>query len=53
MTRPLRWSLFLLCGIVLPMGAGCQLAESLVDGFYGGISDTVSAAISGFLLGES
>ena len=32
-------------------GTGCSLQESLIDGFYGGISDTVAAIVSGAALG--
>jgi len=36
----------LLCG-----GAGCNVGEAIVDGAYGGVSDTVAAIVSGTLLG--
>ncbi len=32
-------------------GTGCSLQEAFVDGFYGGISDTISAIVSGAALG--
>ena len=32
-------------------GTGCSLQEALVDGFYGGISDTIAAIVSGAALG--
>ncbi|MBI4579659.1 MAG: hypothetical protein HY718_08160 [Planctomycetes bacterium] len=35
---------------VLAVLAGCSVEEALVDGVYGGISDTVAGAISGTLL---
>lgn len=32
-------------------GTGCSLQESLIDGFYAGISDTIAAIVSGAALG--
>ena len=34
-------------------GTGCSLQEALVDGFYGGISDTIAASVSGAALGAA
>ncbi len=31
--------------------AGCSLQEALIDGAYGGVSDTIAAVISETLLG--
>ena len=38
----------LLVGLLslVSMNAGCSLEEVLVDGFFGGISDTVAALVS-------
>ena len=36
---------------LLSTGTGCSLQEALVDGFYGGISDTIAAIVSGAALG--
>ncbi len=45
-------SLVLIAAAVPVLGiGGCALGESVVDGFYGGISDTVAAVISALLLG--
>ena len=30
---------------------GCSLNEALVDGFFGGISDTIAALVSGAAIG--
>lgn len=35
---------------LLGLTAGCNVTEAVVDGFYGGISDTVAATISSLLL---
>ena len=32
-------------------GSGCSLAEAVVDGFFGGISDTVATLVSDSALG--
>ncbi len=32
-------------------GTGCSLQEALIDGLYGGISDTIAAIVSGAALG--
>lgn len=40
--------LLILCG-----SAGCSFQESLVDGFYGGFSTTISTIISNVLLGAT
>lgn len=39
-------ALLLACG-----ASGCSLGEAMVDGVYGGVSDTVSGAIADTLLG--
>ncbi|MCG3126635.1 MAG: hypothetical protein CHACPFDD_01486 [Phycisphaerae bacterium] len=31
--------------------AGCSVQEALVDGLYGGVSDTVASIVSNLLLG--
>ena len=31
---------------LVSFGSGCSLAEALVDGFFGGISDTVATLVS-------
>ncbi len=36
---------------ILSVNIGCSLEEALVDGFFGGISDTIAALISGAVLG--
>ena len=36
---------------VLTAASGCQFGEALIDGAYGGISDTVAGALSTLLLG--
>ena len=41
---PLLTWLIVLCG-------GCQVEEALIDGFYGGISDTVATVVAEALLG--
>ena len=41
-------SLLILCG-----SAGCSFQESLIDGFFGGISDTVATIVSNVLLGAN
>ncbi len=43
---------FVLVGVLslLCTGTGCSLQEALVDGFYGGISDTIAAIVSGAAL---
>ena len=46
-----RWFgavLVILCG-----STGCSFQESLLDGFFGGISNTISTIISNVLLGTS
>lgn len=40
--------LLILCG-----SAGCSFQESLIDGFFGGISDTLAMIISNVLLGPN
>lgn len=40
--------LLILCG-----SAGCSLQEALLDGFFGGISDTAATIISNVLLGAN
>ncbi len=40
--------LVILCG-----SAGCSFQESLLDGFFGGFSTTISTIISNVLLGTS
>ncbi len=44
---------FVLFGVLslLWTGTGCSLQEALVDGFYGGISDTIAAIVAGAALG--
>ncbi len=43
---------FFMVGLVslLWTGTGCSLQEALIDGFYGGISDTIAAIVSGAAL---
>ena len=36
---------------VVSFGGGCSLAEAVVDGFFGGISDTVATLVSNSALG--
>ena len=38
--------LLILCG-----NAGCSFQEALLDGFFGGISDTIAAIVSNLFLG--
>ncbi len=38
--------LLVLCG-----SAGCSFQEALLDGFFGGISDTIATIVSNVLLG--
>lgn len=33
------------------VGSGCSLAEAVVDGFFGGISDTVATVVSNSAVG--
>ena len=40
--------LVILCG-----SAGCSFQEALLDGFFGGFSNTISTIISNVLLGTS
>lgn len=40
--------LLILCG-----SAGCSFQEALLDGFFGGISDTMATVISNVLLGTN
>ena len=40
--------LLILCG-----SAGCSFQESLIDGFFGAVSNTVSTIISNVLLGAN
>ena len=44
---------WLLLGMLplLPIATGCSLQEAVVDGFFGGISDTVSALVSDAAVG--
>lgn len=42
--------IFIVCVGLLPNTFGCSTREALVDGLYGGISDTVAGAISTTLL---
>lgn len=37
--------------IALAGATGCQIGDALVDGAYGGVSDTVAGIISGVILG--
>lgn len=39
--------------LIVAAACGCSFQEALADGFYGGISDTVAAIISGLLLGAA
>lgn len=40
-------------GVVgLGLNGGCTASEALVDGFYGGISDTVATLVSDVLLSQ-
>ena len=34
---------------LLSTGTGCSLHEALIDGLYGGVSDTIAAIVSGAL----
>ena len=36
---------------VVSLGSGCSVAEAVVDGFFGGISDTVAMLVSDSALG--
>lgn len=38
------------CVCLLPNTFGCSTREAVVDGVYGGISDTVAGAVSATLL---
>lgn len=50
--RPRRDALTWLMLVTLSASAGgCAVAEALIDGLYGGISDTVSTVVTGALLG--
>jgi hypothetical protein len=37
--------------LVLTSAAGCRVGDAVIDGAYGGISDTVAGIISGVILG--
>ena len=37
---------------ILASGMGCQAEEAAIDGFYGGISDTVATLVSDALLSQ-
>ena len=39
--------------LIVGSSAGCSLQESLIVGFFGGISDTMATVISNVLLGTT
>ncbi len=45
--------LFLALLVLAPAGLGCSFEEAVVDGFYGGISDTIATVISDAALGAA
>lgn len=47
----LRRSAGISIAIAVWSSAGCSLRESVIDGAYGGVSDTVASVISETLLG--
>lgn len=45
-----RFAWIVLLGLSAGVG-GCSVGEAVIDGFYGGISDTVAGVIAELLLG--
>ena len=45
--------LFTVATLLALGSAGCELQEALVDGIYGGISDTVAGLLSMLVLGTN
>ena len=46
-----KYPYILVLGLIAAMTAGCGLRDTVVDGFFGGVGDTISTVVSDTLLG--